>query len=161
MWPSPASRGNPADSERIGATFLSGLSLSGAEVRVDLGSPNPMAVLFLTSSCHGCMPVWSALRSISGPRNRCGLRSRFGLRNRSGPSQRRRLVAIVPDPATENAGVLRSLTPDWLDVVMSSSAWLEMCPGPAPWLIAADGLRITYSGPAPSSPRKLRRLLRS
>lgn len=70
------------------------------------------------------------------------------------------MIAVVPDPATEDPDALRSLAPEWLEVVMSTSAWLELCPGPAPWLITSDGPRVVYSGPAPSSKRKLRRLLR-
>ncbi len=70
------------------------------------------------------------------------------------------MIAVVPDPAAEDPDALRSLAPEWLEVVMSTSAWLELCPGPAPWLIASDGPRVVYSGPAPSSKRKLRRLLR-
>lgn len=127
---------------------MTGATLSGERVRVDLGCPGTKALLFLTSSCHGCMPVWSGLRDMSG------------LGGVSGPSPRRRVLAVVPDPATESSDALRSLAADWLEVVMSSSAWLEFSPGPAPWLITTDGTRITYSGPAPSSPRKLRRLLR-
>lgn len=135
--------------------MLTGRTLAGAEIRVDMRSPGAKALLFLTSSCHGCMPVWTGLRGISGPR------AVLGSRIRPGPSRARRVVAVVPDPATETPGAVGSLAPGWLEVVMSSKAWLELCPGPAPWLICADGHRITYSGPAPSSPRKLRRLLRS
>jgi len=152
---SPLSQAKLASGELLGASLLSGVTLSGAEVQVELGSPGAKALLFLTSSCYGCMPVWSSLRGISGPREVPDLRTR------SGPSRGRRVIAVVPDPTTERPGAVSSLAPDWLEVVMSSKAWLELCPGPAPWLIAADGHRIAYSGSAPSSARKLRRLLRS
>ena len=117
-----------------------GVTPSGAPKSLDLGDETAKAILFLTSSCLGCRRVWDALASM-----------------RRLPTGR--FVVVTPDPSTEDAAELRSLAAPGVDVVMSSAAWLELCSQPAPWLVTIAGGRIIRSVTAPTSKRRLARLL--
>ena len=90
---------------------------------VDLSSGR-LVLWFLTSSCRPCREVW---RRLAPPD-----------------------VAVTPDPATESRRKVAALAPPGVVVVMSSAAWLEYRPGPAPWrVILVDGV-VAASGPGGS-----------
>lgn len=135
----PARVAKRAGTTPAGVANLTGLTTGGVAKAVDLASDGATALLFLTSSCLECRAVWSALGAMRSPPER--------------------LVIVTPDPATEDVAALRALAPLGIDVIMSSAAWLDLCPGPAPWLVVIAGGYVTESRASPTSPRRLARLL--
>ena len=115
----PAPPGSPAVRE------LSGTTPSGAPVQVVLGSGRTV-LLFLTSSCYGCRPLWD------GP-------GRTGATVRPHRSPRAR----DPQPVDgERTGCRRPGAPDGTEVLMSSEAWHAFGVTAAPWfVVVADGIR--------------------
>ena len=93
----PAGPGSPAVSE------LSGTTPSGAPVRVVLGSGRTV-LLFLTSSCYGCRPLWDSLRTGETVDDA-------------------RLVLVTPSLTTESSRDVAALAPEGTEVLMSSEAW--------------------------------------
>ena len=109
-------------STRVGepAPDIEGVDLSGRHVRVHLSGVNGerRALLFLTSACETCRPMW---RSAPGARG---------------------LTVVTPDPATEDARELSRLATGQLELAMSSKAWfLYGVPG-SPWLVVVDSGRV-------------------
>ena len=131
----------PGQTVSLRSVTFDGVTPSGAPKPLDLGGEAAKAVLFLTSSCLDCRRVWDTLASM-----------------RRVPAGH--FVVVTPDPCTEDAAALRSLAPRGVEVVMSSAAWLELCNYPAPWLITVAGGRVIRSVTAPTSKRRLARLLR-
>ena len=87
---------------------------------VVLGSGRTV-LLFLTSSCYGCRPLWDSLED--GER----------------PVDDARLVLVTPSPSTESARDVAALAPDGTEVLMSSEAWHAFGVTAAPWFVVVAG----------------------
>jgi hypothetical protein len=86
-------------------------------------------VLFLTSSCDGCRPLWKGAAHQVGER----------------------VVLVTPSPSTESARDVASLASATGDVLMSSEAWHAFGVTAAPWFaVVVDGY-IAAEGPAPAT----------
>ena len=131
----------PGQTVLLRSETFEGVTPSGTPKSLDLGGEAARAILFLTSSCLDCRRVWDALASM-----------------RRVPAGR--FLVVTPDPSTEDSAALRSLAAPGVEVVMSSAAWLELCSQPAPWLVTVAGGRVIRSVMAPTSMRRLARLLR-
>ena len=88
-----------------------------------------LVLLFLTSSCSGCRPLWDGARTqwTDG------------------------VLLVTPSPSTESAKDVARLAPAGGEVVMSSEAWHAFGVTAAPWFaVVADGL-IAAEGAAPAT----------
>ena len=122
----------PLDSpggERNGqpASDVEGVDRSGAMIHLALSGPrgDGAVLLFLTSTCTTCRPIWASSKAAAG------------------------LVVVTPDPSTESLRALSRLTPAGVSVVMSSSAWFDYEVPGAPWLVSVEAGRIASDGPSP------------
>jgi hypothetical protein len=107
---------------------LSGNSPAGAPMEVALEGGRRV-LLFLTSSCHGCRPLWRGAAHKAGGR----------------------VILVTPSPSTESAWDVAGLAPAGCEVLMSSEAWHAFGVTAAPWLaVVADGC-IVAEGPAPAT----------
>lgn len=106
---------------KVRVEALTGTGPDGAPVRLDV-SQGQWTVYLLTSSCRPCRDVWPTLGAGD--------------------------VAITPGPATESRRKVSALAPDGVVVVMSSEAWFELEPGPAPWRVELRDGEVSLSGPA-------------
>jgi len=88
-----------------------------------------LVLLFLTSSCSGCRPLWA------GPGSRW-------------PDK---VLLVTPSPSTENAREVAALAPAGCDVLMSSEAWHAFGVTAAPWFAVVAGGLITAEGAAPAA----------
>jgi hypothetical protein len=107
---------------------LSGTSPAGAPKEVALEGRR-LVLLFLTSSCSGCRPLWEGATDQAG----------------SG------VILVTPSPSTESAPNVAALAPAGRDVLMSSEAWHAFGVTAAPWfVVVADGV-IAAEGAAPAT----------
>jgi len=106
---------------------LGGVDLEGRRVDLSL-SERVRGLLFVTSACSPCQPLWIQGRLAGGQAG---------------------LVWVTPDAETESPKRLRELAGDALEVVMCSQAWFYFSVGAAPWLVTCDQGRVLWSGPAP------------
>jgi hypothetical protein len=88
-----------------------------------------LVLLFLTSSCSGCRPLWDGARTqwTDG------------------------VLLVIPSPSTESARDVAALAPAACDVLMSSEAWHAFGVTAAPWLAVVAGGLITAEGVAPAA----------
>jgi hypothetical protein len=119
----PARPGSPAVSE------LSGTTPSGAPLQVGLGSGRTI-LLFLTSSCYGCQPLWDSLRTGA---------------TLDGAA----LVLVTPSLTTGSSRDVAALAPDGAEVLMSSEAWHAFGITAAPWFVVVAGGVVRTEGAAP------------
>ena len=92
-------------------------------MRVEIGDGRRV-IIFMTSSCAACQPVWESLERRHG------------------------VVVVTPSASTENRKKVASLAPEGVLVVMSSPTWFAFAPGPAPWRVVVDGGVVVESGKA-------------
>lgn len=105
---------------------VSGLTPGGAPVSVELAA-GAHTLVFITSSCAPCRDVWDRLASDA-----------------PAPG----VIAVTPDPATEDLAKVVELAAGRVAVVMSTEAWLRYAAGPAPWRVDVEDGRVTASAPA-------------
>ena len=82
-------------------------------------------LLFLTSSCVGCRPVWSGLGA-----------------------ERSAVLVVTPSPSTESARLVAELAPAGVQVVMSSEGWHAYGVTLAPWAVEIAGGTVVAEGAA-------------
>jgi hypothetical protein len=105
-------------------------------MQVTLGAGRTV-LLFLTSSCYGCWPLWEALRAGEGVEDA-------------------RLVLVTPSLSTESGRDVAALAPGGTGVLMSSEAWHAFGITAAPWfVVVAEGF-VADGGAAPSAFDQLR-----
>ncbi|MBV9660007.1 MAG: hypothetical protein JO337_02505 [Acidimicrobiales bacterium] len=100
---------------------IRGTDLDGAPAELIPG-PGRTVVLFMTSTCRSCRPVWESFATHPD------------------------VVVVTPDPATENRRKLRRLAGDRRRVIMSSAAWLDYVTGPAPWTVIVEDGTVVGNG---------------
>ena len=100
-------------------------------MRVVLGSGRTV-LLFLTSSCYGCRPLWDSLRTGETVDDA-------------------RLVLVTPSLTTESSRDVAALAPDGTEVLMSSEAWHAFGITAAPWFVVVAGGFVRTGGAAPAA----------
>ncbi len=113
----------PASSRRrdqAHAAPLTGLTLGGDAVALDFagGGTSPTLLAFLSSGCSTCAGFWETL----GERRLPGIQT----------------VIVTRGADRERPASLRSLAPDGVAVVMSSSAWEDYGVPGAPYFVLVD-----------------------
>jgi len=133
----PSRPGRPS---RVGApavTGLAGTSPDGDPLEVTLVGRRTV-LLFLTSSCYGCRPLWAGL----------GTRPDGGAREQEA-EEGARLLLVTPSPSTESARDVAALAHPRRQVLMSSEAWHAFGVTAAPWFVVVDEGVIAAEGAAP------------
>jgi hypothetical protein len=128
-------------------TELAGTSPVGLPVNVTLRGRRTV-LLFLTSSCYGCRPLWERL--ATGPRGATGEE------NVPGALQ---VLLVTPSPSTESAQDVAALAPAGRDVLMSSEAWHTFGVTAAPWFVVVDEGLVAAEGAAPARWEQVEALL--
>jgi hypothetical protein len=131
LVPVPTYRDRPASS----AADVAGVDLRGSPTRVQvLGSGRWTLLLFLSSSCDGCLELWRALRDPAG----------------TGLATDESVVAVTRDLDAEDVEQLRSLTVVAVPTVASSQAWLDYRVQGPPFFALVDGTanRVVTEGVA-------------
>ncbi len=118
---------------RAPAVDLAGVTPHGAPIEVTV-SDTAAVLLFLTSSCSGCRPLWEGLPSLGAP------------------GQAVPVVVVTPSPTTEDARAVAALADPAraeVAVVMSSEGWHAYGVTSAPWcVVVVDGV-LVHDAPAP------------
>lgn len=90
------------------ASDVAGVSLAGDPMSVEVrASKGWTLLLFLSSDCHGCRPMWEALTDPAS----------LGL------STDEVVVAVTREPPSEDVVALKALVPEGATCIMSTSAW--------------------------------------
>lgn len=90
------------------ASDISGVDMDGRTVEINVvGSGVRTLILFLSSACEGCAPLWGVLTNPS----RCGMEAGD------------EVVAVTRDPSFEDVTTIRGLIAPEARVVMSDSTW--------------------------------------
>ncbi|MDA8358700.1 MAG: hypothetical protein M0Z95_20955 [Actinomycetota bacterium] len=120
LVPIPTYRGSPATI----ATDISGVDPFGEPVEISIvGSGRWTLLVFLSSSCHGCRPLWEVL---SDPQA-CGL------------SVSDELVGVTRDPCHEDPGAVRRWAVPPARIVMSDAVWHAYGVHGPPFFSLVDG----------------------
>jgi hypothetical protein len=122
------------------AAPVSGLRPDGTPIRVETGAGTTV-ILFLTSSCYGCRPLWPGAGAAPTPVITAPV------------------VAVTPDPETESATAVAALAAADTQVVMSSPVWHAYRVTRAPWWVVVEDGVVTEDGLAPESWAELNRRL--
>jgi hypothetical protein len=123
--PRPSLIGSPA-------TPVSGLRPDGTPIRVETGAGTTV-ILFLTSTCYGCRPLWPQAGAAPSPMVTGGV------------------VVVTPDPETESAIAVAAMAAVGTQVVMSSPVWHAYRVTRAPWCVVVEDGLVTQDGLAPES----------
>lgn len=108
------------------AADLSGTDLSGQPVHVEVAVAGRLSLLlFLSSTCEGCRPLWEATDEPA----RWGLPA-GGI-----------VVAVTRGERAEDVAALRRLAPPGTKVVLSEDAWRTYGAQGAPFFALVDGGR--------------------
>ena len=81
-------------------------------------------LIFLTSSCVGCRPVWRSLAPESA------------------------VVVVTPSPSTESAQAVAAVAPAGVPVIMSSEGWHAYGVTVAPWAVEVVAGTVVAEGAA-------------
>jgi hypothetical protein len=128
LRPIPTYRDHPATSP----ADIDGVTPAGEAVSVAIvGSSTPILLLFLSSSCLGCLDLWSGTAEL-----RALLPT--GLR----------LVIVTKSPGDEDPAAIAALAPLGTEVVMSSPAYGDYRVGGAPFLAVVAGHEVRTEGVA-------------
>ena len=120
LVPVPTYRDHPATASRD----LVGVDLDGRWVEVAVvGRGHWTLLVFLSSDCTGCVPIWEALADPVG----------------SGLATDEAVVAVTRDPGVDDPASLRALAPPNAVVVMSSVAWADYRVQGPPFFALVDG----------------------
>jgi len=104
------------------APDISGESLHGDAVVVSAAAAPRTLLAFLSSGCATCRTFWT---SFAGGQLAPGLRA----------------VVVAKGPELEEVGLLRSLAPAGVDVVLSTQAWVDYEVPAAPFFVLLDAER--------------------
>ena len=133
----PQPPASPRGRDQTHAAPLTGLTLGGDAVALDFagGSTSPTLLAFLSSGCSTCAGFWETL----GERRLPGIQT----------------VIVTRGADLERPARLRSLAPEGVTVVMSSSAWEAYGVPGAPYFVLVDeeirGEGVATGWPALSS----------
>lgn len=120
LVPVPTHRGHPSTA----AADLVGKDLSGAPATVEVTAwGRTTLILFLSSTCDGCRPLWEA----------CGCPSAWGLSADA--------TVVVVTRALDDVLALRRLTPAGVTLVLSDQAWRAYRVQGAPFFCLVEGGR--------------------
>jgi len=121
--PVPTYRDRPATL----AEDVSGVGVGGEPVEVAvLGTGRWTLLIFLSTGCQGCLPIWEALADPV----------------RGGLVTDELAVVITRDPDQEDVEELRSLAPGEVPLVMSSTTWAAYRVQGPPFFALVDGRSI-------------------
>jgi hypothetical protein len=109
------------------AAAVSGVRPDGTPISVEAGA-GITVILFLTSSCYGCQPLWPGAGGAAAP-----------------------AVLVTPDPETESAAAVAALAPAGTLVVMSSPVWHACGVARAPWCVVVEDGVVVQDGVAPGT----------
>ena len=113
------------------ATSIVGTTPAGEAVSVALDRPGELTLLlFLSSGCGSCQPLWDGLRSGSHARALPGVR----------------VVVVARDPQEESPSLLGGLGPPDIPVVLSSEAWDSFSVPGSPYAVLVEGTSSTVLG---------------
>lgn len=123
----------PPRAPRVGlpAAAVAGVGPAGEAMSVDglsSGGEDLVALLFLTSSCHGCREIWAALGHQGLP---------------GAP----RTVVVTPGPELEDRRKVAALAPKDVPVLMSARAWADYDVSRSPFAVVVRDGRIAGEGP--------------
>ncbi|GAC1545217.1 MAG: hypothetical protein NVS3B12_34030 [Acidimicrobiales bacterium] len=114
-----------------GATSIVGTTPAGETVRVALDRPGELTLmLFLSSGCGSCQPLWDGLRNGDHARVLPGVR----------------VVVVARDPHVESPSLLGGLGPADVAVVLSSGAWDGFAVPGSPYAVLVEGTSSTVLG---------------
>lgn len=114
-----------------GATSVVGTTPAGETVSVALDRPGELTLmLFLSSGCGSCQPLWDGLRSGDHARALPGVR----------------VVVVARDPHEESPSLLGGLGPADVPVVLSSAAWDGFAVPGSPYAVLVEGTSSTVLG---------------
>ena len=91
----------------------------------------PTVLLFLTTNCFGCRPLWDGLRAGE-------------------TLDDSRLVLVTPSLTTESGRDVAALTPEGRQVLMSTETWHAFGITAAPWFVVVTEGRVAAGGAAPA-----------
>lgn len=114
------------------AAEVAGVSPDGTPRQVGVDR-NRVVLLFLTSSCYGCQPLWPGSSAPAGHPTDAAV------------------VLVTPSPETESARKVAALAPGHIPVLMSSAAWHDYGVTQAPWWVVIAGGTVVEDGPAPAT----------
>jgi thiol-disulfide isomerase/thioredoxin len=130
LTPIPTYRNHPATSPHD----VDGVDPSGSPVHLSiLERTEPILLLFLSSSCHGCLDLWEGLDEIVAlvsPRLDLAVVTR---------GEEREDVAAVAELGRSASGV---------PIIMSSPAFADYAVAGPPFLVVVDGTRVRTEGVA-------------
>ncbi|HLG68284.1 MAG TPA: hypothetical protein VKV36_10495 [Acidimicrobiales bacterium] len=129
--PVPVSFGPPLPAERSStAPDLAGVTPGGDAVALAMGTGADTLLAFLSSGCTTCEGFWSALGSAHGSLLPADLR----------------LVVVTKGPELESPPAVRALAKGAVEVVMSTSAWVDYEVPGSPFFALVDGTRAARIG---------------
>jgi len=103
---------------------ITGIDLDGRAVEIAVvGSGVRTLILFLSSSCHGCAPLWGVLTNPG----KCGLAVDDAV------------VAVTRDPSHEDVTSIRGLVAPEARIVMSDGTWHDYRVQGPPFFALIDG----------------------
>ncbi len=124
VGPPPRGTGRPA-------ADLSGVTPAGEAVVVGVRETGrPSMLVFLSSGCSTCRPLWEAL-------------AREEAKSLPGSP---RVVVITRDPSAESPGAVAALAPPGVTVVMSSRAFEDYEVPGAPYFVLVDSATSSVAG---------------
>ena len=140
--PVPLAMGRRLPPQRgAGAPDISGESLRGDAVVISAAAAPRTLLAFLSSGCTTCRTFWT---SFAGGQLAPGVRA----------------VVVTKGPELEEVGLLRSLAPAGVDVVLSTQAWIDYEVPAAPFFVLLDPERGRIGEGLASSTAQLLDLLR-
>ncbi|GAC1478833.1 MAG: hypothetical protein NVS1B12_15570 [Acidimicrobiales bacterium] len=120
----PPSASAPSVAGITGIAGITGRSPDGEAIRVALDRPGQRTLLlFLSSGCGSCQPLWDGLRA--------------GEHGRALPSVR--VAVVARDADEESPSLLAGLGPREVPVILSSEAWGEFDVPGSPYVVLVDG----------------------
>ena len=112
---------------------IHGASLARESVELrPIDEERGLLLAFLTSGCSACRTIWRDIEA--GDEN--------------GHSLGVRVVAVAKDREEESVSRLKKLAPDWLPVVLSSSAWRDYQVPSSPYFVYVVSGEIVGQGSA-------------
>jgi hypothetical protein len=134
--PIPTYRDHPATSP----VDIEGVTPGGDVLTVTvLSSADPVLLLFVSSSCLGCLDLWEGTAAL-----------------RTSLPEGVRIVLVTKGPEHEDAGAIGALDPGDTPIVMSSQAFRDYRVGGPPFFAVVAGGEVRTEGVAWGIPETVR-----